>query len=80
MSARAAGPGYLITKAQRRRRALVALPVREWLAADDARERDMVPYPIPSQPERLQAIFRKLAVFRPVTLGFPQGRWPIVKA
>jgi hypothetical protein len=70
MSAWATGPGHLITKAQRRQRALVALPVREWL----------VPCPIPSQPERLQVIFRKLTVFRPVTLGFPEGRWPIVKA
>jgi len=66
--------GYWLAGLQRRN-----WPKR-WLAADDARERHSVPYPIPSQPERLQANFRKLTVFRPVTLGFPQGRWPIVKA
>ena len=39
---------------------------KRWLAADDARERDIVPYPIPSQPERLQSSVFNLqsSVFR----------------
>jgi hypothetical protein len=60
--------------------ALVALAVREWLAADDVPERDMVPLFDTRQPERLQVTFRKLTAFLRATLGYPQGRWPIIKA
>jgi len=60
--------------------ALVVLAVREWLAANDVPERDMVPLSDARQPERLQVTFRKFAAFRRATLGYPQGRWPIIKA
>jgi lysophospholipase L1-like esterase len=70
--------------------ALVALGVREWLAAD-GQDRDITPESAPTwlgrpdwadltgpQPERPEQTFRKPAAERRVSLGSPQGSGPII--